>query len=157
MVGGSPNNSRRANASRSNGVGRPAVALALADVAARLATGAAASRRAAVNITDARDVSTGAAGLVPEVPTPADLAVVASIATVGVDSPRVRLRVFCAEALCTERAVDLAVCELVAASALSLGLPVSAHATPAPELTAAPMPRATSRPPRRPTLSEAFI
>jgi hypothetical protein len=67
------------------------------------------------------------------------------------------LRVFLAEALCAERAVDLATCELVAAPELSLGLLVSAHATPAPELTAAPMPRATASPPTRPILAEAFI
>ena len=95
---------------------------------------------------DARGVCTGAASLVPEVPTPADGAVVASMATV-----------FLTEALCAERAVGLVACELVAAPKLSLGLPVSAHATPAPELTAAPIPRAMASPPTRPILAEAFM
>jgi len=67
------------------------------------------------------------------------------------------LRDFFAEALCVERTVDLAASELVAAAALSPGLLVSAHATPAPELTAAPMPRATASPPTRPILAEAFM
>jgi hypothetical protein len=102
-------------------------------------------------------VSTDAAGLVPEVPTAADFAVVARVATVGVAALRVPLKDFFAVVLGAKRTVDLAACELVAAPALSLGLLVSADATPAPELTAAPMPRATANPPTRPILTEAFI
>jgi len=111
----------------------------MADVAADLGTGAAVTRRAALN-------ATGTAGLVPDAPTP-----------VGVAALRVPLRVLRADALCAERTVDLAACELVAAPALSLGLLVSADATPAPELTAAPMPRATASPPTRPIVTEAFM
>jgi hypothetical protein len=102
-------------------------------------------------------VSTDAAGLVPEVPTAADFAVVASVATVGVAALRVPLKDFFAVVLGAKRTVDLAACELVAAPALSLGLLVSADATAAPELTAAPMPRATASPPTRPILTEAFM
>jgi hypothetical protein len=69
----------------------------------------------------------------------------------------VPLKVFFAVVLGAERTVDLADCELVAAPALSLGLLVSADATAAPELTAAPMPRATASPPTRPILTEAFM